>query len=155
MLCVGSGLAAAQVFEQRIFQDPGNEQRYRDLISELRCLVCQNQNLADSNAPLAADLRSVVYDMIREGKTDNEILAFMIERYGDFVLYRPPFAGRTLLLWVGPFALLAIALWVLARQVRKRAPGAAGSGRLSDAERERLRAMLDDSGGEADRGRRD
>ncbi|HUR41249.1 MAG TPA: cytochrome c-type biogenesis protein [Verrucomicrobiae bacterium] len=83
-----------------------DEVRYRRLIDELRCLVCQNQTIAESNAPLAADLRDEVRKQIIAGKTDADIADFVTARYGDFVLYRPPFKARTLLLWLGPFALL-------------------------------------------------
>jgi len=106
------------------FDDPEKAQRYQQLISELRCLVCQNQNLADSNAELAHDLRRQTYEMIRGGKSDKEVVDFMVTRYGDFVLYRPPLRTRTVLLWAGPFLLLLAGLVVMFRYVRQRArPG--------------------------------
>ena len=154
-LCMISALAAAQVFEAREFQNPEHERRYRDLVSELRCLVCQNQNLADSNAPLAADLRKIVYDMIQDGKGNDEILEFMVDRYGDFVLYRPPFAATTAALWAGPFLLLTVGLWFLFRQIRRRAALATGAAQLSDAEREKLQTMLRDEPGDAESRRGD
>lgn len=85
------------------------EARYRALIAELRCLVCQNQSIAESNAPLANDLREQVREQIASGRSDREIATYLLDRYGDFVLYRPPLKPRTWLLWLGPFALLAAA----------------------------------------------
>jgi cytochrome c-type biogenesis protein CcmH len=92
--------------EPLVFEDAAQEQRYNDLTLELRCLVCQNQNLADSDAPLAQDLRQEIYDMMMAGQTDEQIKVFMVERYGDFVLYRPPVQGNTLALWALPIVLL-------------------------------------------------
>lgn len=145
--------AGAQVFEAREFEDAENARRYQALISELRCLVCQNQNLADSNAPLAADLRQLTYDMIREGKSDDEIIDFMVARYGDFVLYRPPFKPATAILWGGPFLLLAFGLWLLARQLRHRASARNTTATLSAEERTRLDRMLKSEKPETEAGR--
>ena len=97
---------ALGAIESREFDTPASEARYHALIDELRCLVCQNQNLADSNAELARDLRDKTYEMIVAGKTDEEITEFMVARYGEFVLYDPLFNLHTLLLWLAP-ALLA------------------------------------------------
>jgi len=94
------------VVEQVDFKDEQTEQRYKDLIAELRCLVCQNQNLADSDADLAKDLRRKTAEMLQSGANDKEILKYMRDRYGDFVLYRPPFNATTALLWLSPFLLL-------------------------------------------------
>ncbi|MGF1644141.1 MAG: cytochrome c-type biogenesis protein [Thiotrichales bacterium] len=94
----------------RDFSSVAEEARFKELIAELRCLVCQNQNLADSDAELARDLREEVHRMLREGKSDREVLDFMVTRYGDFVLYRPPVQSNTVLLWVGPFVILAIGI---------------------------------------------
>ncbi len=88
----------------------GQEARYQALIEELRCLVCQNQNIAESNAPLAEDLRLQVAEMINAGRSDAEIKDYLVARYGDFVLYRPPFKPNTWLLWGGPFLLLVLGL---------------------------------------------
>ena len=104
-----AGLAVIETYE---FSDPKDESRYQDKIAQLRCMVCQNQNLADSNAELARDLRAKTYEMINAGASDEDIADFMIARYGDFVLYKPPLRLRTTLLWGGPFALLLIALIV-------------------------------------------
>ena len=96
------------------------EGRLKGLAEELRCLVCQNQTIADSNAPLALDLRNQIRAQIAQGRSDDEIRAYMVERYGDFVLYRPPLKSSTLILWLGPFVLLAAAAGVLAVIVRGR-----------------------------------
>ena len=96
------------------------EQRVRQLSEKLRCLVCQNQSLADSNAELAEDLRGQVRAQVKAGKTDEQIVGYMVERYGDFVLYEPPFKATTVLLWVGPFVLLAAAAAALVAILRRR-----------------------------------
>ena len=87
--------------------DPAIEQRAMRLAEELRCLVCQNQSLADSHAELALDLKQQIREQVKAGRTDEQVVGFMVERYGDFVLYRPPFKASTVVLWVGPFLLLA------------------------------------------------
>ena len=96
------------------------QQRLRQLEEKLRCLVCQNQTLADSNAELAGDLRREVADQVKAGKSDEQIIEYLVQRYGDFVLYDPPFKLRTLLLWIGPFALFALAAGVLVLVLRRR-----------------------------------
>ncbi|HEY4999060.1 MAG TPA: cytochrome c-type biogenesis protein [Usitatibacter sp.] len=100
--------------------NPAIEGRLKALAEELRCLVCQNQTIADSNAPLALDLRNQIRGQIAAGRSDDEIRAYMVDRYGDFVLYRPPFKGSTAILWIGPFALLALAIWIAATIARRR-----------------------------------
>jgi cytochrome c-type biogenesis protein CcmH len=102
------------------FDDPDKEARFQNLIAELRCLVCQNQNLADSNAELAQDMRQLTYEMVQNGSSDEEIVAFMVQRYGDFVMYRPPFKTSTAMLWVGPFIILGIGVTVLFLFIRRR-----------------------------------
>lgn len=141
--------AHAIVFEQREFDDAEQLERYKTLTYELRCLVCQNQNLADSDADLAGDLRNEVYRMVREGKTEQDVVDFMVARYGDFVLYRPPLKAKTVLLWTAPFLLAVAGLVLLAMQLRRRAASAPASpAPLSDEERERLQSILDsDRGG--------
>jgi cytochrome c-type biogenesis protein CcmH len=119
--------------------DPALEKRVMALAEELRCLVCQNQTLADSNAPLAEDLRNQVRERMREGKSDREVVDFLVERYGDFVLYRPPFKATTLLLWLGPFLLLALGFAVLLRRLRRRQ---AAEPEISDADRKRAAELL-------------
>ena len=103
------------------FRDRAEERRFHDLTVELRCVMCQNQSLADSDAPIAHDLRREVFNLMREGRSDAEIKAFLVERYGEFVLYRPPFAGNTLLLWIAPAVILLGGLAVLVVVVRRRA----------------------------------
>jgi len=115
-----TGLPVQAAIEAFQFETPAQEARFKHLINELRCLVCQNQNLADSDAELAQDLRRKTYEMIKAGKGDGEILDFMVERYGDFVLYRPPLKGTTIALWVGPFLILAIGVVVLLRVITRR-----------------------------------
>lgn len=97
-----------------------DESRIRQLEEKLRCLVCQNQTLADSNAELAGDLRRQVREQVAAGRSDEQIVAYMVQRYGDFVLYEPPFKPTTALLWIGPFVLLAAALLVLVATLRRR-----------------------------------
>jgi cytochrome c-type biogenesis protein CcmH len=100
--------------------DSAGVRRAADLAAQLRCLVCQNQSIAESNAELAVDLRRQIDEQIRAGRSDREITDFMVARYGDFVLYRPPFKPSTLLLWLGPVLLALIALLILGRTVRAR-----------------------------------
>lgn len=106
--------------EYKKFDNPEQEQAYKVLIEELRCLVCQNQTIADSNAELAQDLRRQVYEMLQQGKSKDEIAEFMTQRYGDFVLYNPPFKAKTGLLWVGPVVFLLIGLVMLVLFSRKK-----------------------------------
>ena len=101
-------VAIAAGVEPRAFDRPEQEARYRALIAELRCLVCQNQTLAESDAELARDLRDQTYEMIQAGRSDDEIVEFMVGRYGDFVLYRPPVTVTTALLWFGPAVLVTL-----------------------------------------------
>lgn len=103
-----------------VSEDPVLEQRVMHLANELRCLVCQNQTIADSQADLAVDLRNQVREQLKQGKSEEEILAYMVQRYGDFVRYRPPVKMQTLVLWVGPFLLLAGGMFALLRFLRRR-----------------------------------
>jgi cytochrome c-type biogenesis protein CcmH len=119
--------------------DPVLERRVMTLAAELRCLVCQNQTIADSNAPLAEDLRNQVREKMRQGSSDSQIIDFMVERYGDFVLYRPPLKATTLLLWFGPLLLVLTGLLVLLRRLRRRP---ASGPEPSAEERERARKLL-------------
>jgi cytochrome c-type biogenesis protein CcmH len=120
-LLLAFGGQALAIDTEAAFDDPVLQHRYEAINRELRCLVCQNQTIADSNATLAQDLRREVRDMIAAGKTDDEIRDFMIERYGDFVLYRPRMTAQNFLLWAAPALLLLIAAVVLFRVVRRRA----------------------------------
>jgi cytochrome c-type biogenesis protein CcmH len=114
------GGQALAIDTEAAFDDPVLQKRYESINRELRCLVCQNQTIADSNATLAQDLRREVREMIAAGKTDDEIRDFMIERYGDFVLYRPRLTPENFLLWAAPALLLVIGGAVVARVVRRR-----------------------------------
>jgi len=108
-LSVAITLPSHAVIEAVEFENPELLERYQALIAELRCTVCQNQNLADSDAELAKDLRRKTEEMLKAGKSNDEVLIYMRERYGDFVLYRPPMNGSTSILWIAPFVLLVIA----------------------------------------------
>lgn len=116
------------------------ERRAEALEKELRCLVCQNQTLAESNAPLAVDLRNQVRAQIAQGKSDAEVVDWLVARYGDFVLYRPPLKGKTLLLWAGPFIFLAGGLFLLIRFLRRRK---VPEPQLTDAERAQAAKLLE------------
>lgn len=120
-------LLATSAIEVRDFDSEQQAIRYRELIRELRCTVCQNEPLESSNAPLAADLRQQVYEQIRNGRSDFEIRQYMRDRYGDFILYDPPFAGHTMILWLGPIVLLLGALGCAAAMIRKRRKMLAGA----------------------------
>ena len=115
------GMPAAAIDSEAAFDDPVLQHRYEAINRELRCLVCQNQTIADSNATLAQDLRREVREMIAAGKTDAEIREFMIERYGDFVLYRPRMTAQNFLLWAAPALLLLVGAVVVVRVVRRKA----------------------------------
>ena len=123
--------------------DPAVERRLKELAEELRCLVCQNQTIADSNAPLAVDLRNQIRSQIGQGRSDDQIRGYMVERYGDFVLYKPPFHANTALLWLGPPLLIGIGLAVFVMVVRRRKETAAPSG-LQPRRRKELEALLQD-----------
>ena len=141
ILILGSGpLQATATLESFKFADEAAEQHFKDLIAELRCLVCQNQSLADSDAELAHDLRAEVYEMVQDGKSDQEIIEFLVARYGDFVLYNPPLKPSTYLLWFGPFALMLLAGVLLLRAVRRQKRAA--SVEISADDRKRLDDLL-------------
>ena len=108
-----------------VSEDPMLEKRVMALAEELRCLVCQNQTLADSHAALAIDLKNRIRELLREGKSEREVLDFMVQRYGDFVLYRPPLRAATVLLWAGPFMLLVVGVAGLMVWLRKSKPSEA------------------------------
>jgi len=129
------------------FDFTGNvdEDRYKELIAEIRCLVCQNQSLSDSDAELAHDLRQEVYDLMQTGQENVQIIDFLVARYGDFVLYSPPVKPSTYLLWYGPFVLLAIGILFLVKTVRQRTRQTETG--FSAQEKARLKAIL---GEEAD-----
>ena len=140
-LLLGMGTAQAGVtLEEFKFNSKAEEQHFKDLIEELRCLVCQNQSLADSDAELAHDLRAEVYGMVQAGNSDEQIVEFLVARYGDFVLYNPPVKPSTYLLWFGPFVLLVIAALMLLRSVRRQQNTATTE--ISTEERAQLDTLL-------------
>ena len=123
-------------------EDPAEARRAASLAAELRCLVCQNQTIADSNAELAVDLRRQIREQMAQGRSDREIVDYMVARYGDFVLYRPPFKATTVLLWLGPALLLLLGAVVLWRNLAGRR--ARSQQALTDEERARAQALLRD-----------
>lgn len=138
----GVANAAIDTYE---FANDAERDRFRELTKELRCPKCQNQDIADSNAPIATDLRREIYRMLGEGKDNQQILDFMVARYGDFVLYKPALTGKTAVLWFGPLALLVGGLVVIGVIVgrRRRTEQVEGSDTLSAEERKRLDTLLD------------
>jgi cytochrome c-type biogenesis protein CcmH len=124
--------------------DPQLDKRVMELAENLRCLVCQNQTIADSPAELATDLKKQIREKIQQGMSDREIINYMVARYGDFVLYRPPLKGTTILLWFGPLLFLAAGLAALFYRVTRRRKDAAA--KLSDADRARAAALLKSEG---------
>lgn len=132
--------AAQAILEGFDFSGAVNEQRYKNLVGELRCLVCQNETLLDSNAELAQDLRNEIYQLMARGQTDAQIIDFLVARYGNFVLYNPPLMPSTVLLWFGPFVLLLIAAFFLYRSIRGRAREA--EAKLTVEEHQRIEQVL-------------
>lgn len=127
--------AAFSIGSDEALEDPALQARFEKLTWELRCLVCQNQNIADSNADLAKDLRRQVREMLLAGRSDEEILVYMTDRYGDFVLYRPRFTPKNWVLWGAPVIFLAIGIFILVRVVRRQAaaPGSADDDNNADS----------------------
>lgn len=134
------GVAGAYTLEEFQFASPAQEQQFRDLIGKLRCLVCQNESLAGSQAELAQDLREEVYRMMQEGKAKDEIIAFLVARYGDFVLYQPPIKPSTYLLWFGPFLLVGVGGFLLLRALQRKRSEPEPD--LTAAERARIEQLL-------------
>ena len=129
--------------EPIIFNNPQIEKDYLELAEELRCLVCQNQNLIESNSELADDLRREVAKMLKQGKNKQQVTDFMVDRYGDFVLYNPPLKSTTWLLWGGPFVLMFFAMFILIRKVSAvKDKDSTASAELSDQEKEKLKSIL-------------
>jgi cytochrome c-type biogenesis protein CcmH len=120
VLCLLPLLALAQAIQPLPFRDHAEELRFQALSAELRCPMCQNETLADSNAPIAHDLRRQIFEMMQAGKSDAEIKAYLVDRYSSFVLYKPPVEPKTWLLWFGPLVVLALGGIVVAVQVRRR-----------------------------------
>jgi cytochrome c-type biogenesis protein CcmH len=144
-LCLAGGFARAGEAVPTA-DDPALEARVNRLAAELRCLVCQNQSLADSHAPLAIDLKNQVREQLRAGRADEEVIGYMTARYGDFVLYRPPWKATTALLWAGPALLMALTVGALALTL-KRHTRLAAAPTFSDEETLRARALLAEGSG--------
>ena len=134
-----TGHAGIDTYE---FDTNEDRDRYNRFIDELRCPKCKNQNLAGSNAPIAQDLRRELYRLIQEDKNDEAIIEFMVSRYGDFVLYRPPLQKNTYVLWYGPIAMLLLGIVILALIIYRRSKTPNINGGLTDGEQERLEAFL-------------
>jgi len=113
-------ISAQAAIDAYKFDDPQKEKIYHELTDELRCLVCQNQNIAGSNAELAVDMRRKTYEMVSAGQSKQQVADYMADRYGDFVLYKPPFKASTAVLWIGPFIILAVSIWLMLRVIRNR-----------------------------------
>jgi cytochrome c-type biogenesis protein CcmH len=141
MLLAAQALALIETYE---FSSPELEARYQQLSEELRCPKCQNQNIADSNAPIAQDLRKLLHQQLEQGATNEEILDYMVARYGEFVRYRPRFGGAALALWLAPVLLLLAGVATLMLTLRSRSkPASPGTAGLSAQEQERLQSLLD------------
>lgn len=121
LLCLFAGVLGAQAIEPLPFKNHAEELRFQQLTAELRCPMCQNETLADSNAPIARDLRHQVFALMQQGKSDDEIKQYLVDRYSDYVLYDPPVNAATWLLWFGPLLILLIGSVVVAVTIRKRA----------------------------------
>jgi cytochrome c-type biogenesis protein CcmH len=141
MLVAGQAMALIETYE---FSTPALEARYQQLSEELRCPKCQNQNIADSNAPIAQDLRKLLHQQLEQGASDGEILDYMVARYGEFVRYRPRYGGATLILWLAPVLLLLAAIAVLILTLRSRSKTtASGTASLSAQDQARLQSLLE------------
>ena len=144
VLALGLAGVAHAAIDTYEFANDAERERFRDLTKELRCPKCQNQDIADSNAPIAADLRKEIFRMLGEGKDNQQIIDFMVDRYGDFVRYRPALTGKTALLWFGPAGLLLGGLVIIVVIVRRRRVQRSDSpNTLSVEERQRLDQLLD------------
>lgn len=139
-------LPAYAGIEVHTFSSPEKEERYKDLINELRCLVCQNQNLSASDAPLAKQLREQAFTMVEKDASDDEIIDFMVTRYGDFVLYKPPLKPSTYALWIGPFILLFGGMIVLHRIIRR---NRAVKATINEADYAKARKLLENEDNKA------
>lgn len=135
-------LAFAVAVDQQRFDDPALEQRVHEVSKTLRCLVCQNQSIEDSNADLAKDLRAVVRERIAAGDSDDEIRAYMVDRYGEWVLMSPPVSERTYVLWLGPLAIVVLGLFGVLAMVRRRGGNDRGAAVLSDEDHARAQELL-------------
>lgn len=134
--------SASAVIETYEFSDPELEQRYRQLSTELRCPKCQNQNIADSNAPISQDLRKLLHQQLEAGADDEEILDYMVARYGEFVRYRPRFSGATAVLWLAPVLLLLVGVAAAVLTLRSRRSQRLAAGPLNRDDEQRLQDLL-------------
>jgi len=144
ILLILSGIPAAAVEPDEMLADPKLERRARDISAHLRCMVCQNQSIDDSNAPLARDLRILVRERLTAGDSDEQVISFLVDRYGEFVLLKPRFAGHNLVLWLGPFVVLIVgagALWSAYRRRAAKGDRVSTDG-LSEGERKRLKSLI-------------
>ena len=139
LLLFGLSIHALAAIDVYTFKTPQDEQRFTALIEDLRCPKCQNSNLAGSDAPIAKDLKDRIYQLMQQGKSDTEIKSYLVDRYGDFITYKPPLRSNTLLLWSGPFVLLLIVAGILIWRLR-RSP--APTPAITAEERRRLHALL-------------
>lgn len=146
-MIVGTSLATVDIYE---FSDEDKYERYKVLTEELRCPKCQNQNIADSDAQIAKDLRQEVHRLVEAGQSDDQVVSFMVERYGDFVRYRPAMEGAMLGLWWGPVVIVLTGIPLLVFWVRRRRQADAGSIErgLDDQEKQRLKRLLDKDEGD-------
>jgi cytochrome c-type biogenesis protein CcmH len=142
LLLLGLSAPLFAAIDEYSFDSEEQTERFRTLIAELRCPKCLNSNLAGSDAPIAADLRAEIFRQLQQGRSDDEIVAYLQERYGDFILYRPPLSSGTALLWFGPLALL-LAGFVVLRRMLHAARAASSETELTPSELQRLNAMLD------------
>lgn len=157
VLCLFLGVFAlaphaghALMSPDEMLDDPALEAKAREVTKQLRCVVCQNQSIDDSEAPLARDMRLIVLERIAEGYAPDQVMGYMVDRYGDYVLLRPPFKPVTYALWIGPGLLFlagALVLWTYLRRLHARAERVAEAAPLSAAEKRRLKALLDEEGG--------
>lgn len=140
--CFSAAQAAIDTYE---FTDKAERDRYRVLVEELRCPKCQNQNIADSDSPIAMDMRDEIFKQLEQGETNEQITEFLVDRYGDFVRYKPPVNSRTIILWYGPFALLAIgfvSVGIIVMRRRRAGPVESQDHQLSGDEANRLSDIL-------------
>jgi cytochrome c-type biogenesis protein CcmH len=133
----------ASTLAEYTFDDPKKHDEFRDVIEQMRCLVCQNESLAGSNADLAVDLRNEIYEMMKQGQGQDEVVKFMVARYGDFVLYDPPLKPTTYPIWFGPLIIFIVGALVLVRILKRKSQSREAD--LSDEERQRLANLLNQS----------
>ena len=146
LACVSASAAAWAIQPSEILADPALETRARALSKEFRCLVCQNQSIDDSEADLAGDLRRVIRERLLAGDGDAQVVRFVTDRYGDFVLLRPPFKATTYILWLGPIVMLGAGIGVVWIFLRRRRPAPNATAPLTEAEKRRLESLVGEEG---------